>query len=111
MRKIPPLPLATIRALRKLGEDLRTARIRRRISTALMSERAMITRPTLAKVEKGDPSVSMGIYATVIFLLGLTEKLSQLADLSEDEVGLQLADEALPKRVRLKRAKNSSKET
>jgi transcriptional regulator with XRE-family HTH domain len=103
MRTQPPLPLPTKRALSKLGEDLRTARIRRRIPTALMAERAMITRPTLAKVEKGDPSVSMGIYATVIFILGMTDKLASLADLSGDELGLQLADEALPKRIRTPR--------
>ena len=63
MRKTPPLPLPVKRALAKLGEDIRSARLRRRISTEVMAQRAFITRMTLSKVERGDPSVSLGIYA------------------------------------------------
>ena len=65
-----------------------------------MAERAFITRPTLAKVEKGDPGVSLGIYATVLFILGLTPRLADLADVRSDEVGLQLEEERLPQRIR-----------
>ena len=100
MRTAPPLPLPAKRALAKLGEDIRSARLRRRIPTTLMAERAFITRPTLAKVEKGDPGVSVGIYATILFILGLTPRLADLADARGDEVGLQLEEEHLPKRIR-----------
>jgi len=100
MRTAPPLPLPAKRALAKLGEDIRSARLRRRISTTLMAERAFITRPTLAKVEKGDPGVSLGIYATVLFILGLTPRLADLADVRTDDVGLQLEEDRLPKRIR-----------
>jgi hypothetical protein len=62
--------------------------------------RAFITRPTLAKVEKGDPGVSLGIYATVLFILGLTPRLADLADVRRDDIGLQLEEEDLTKRVR-----------
>jgi transcriptional regulator with XRE-family HTH domain len=99
MRVNPPMPLPVQRALAKLGDDIRTARLRRRIPTTLMAERAMITRTTLSKVEKGDAGVSLGIYATVLFLLGMTSRLAELADVKNDAVGLQLEEERLPKRI------------
>jgi len=100
MRATPPLPLPMKRALTKLGEDIRNGRVRRRITTTMMAERAFITRTTLRKVERGNPGVSLGIYATVLFVLGLTPRLAELADTRLDEVGLQLEDERLPQRVR-----------
>ena len=105
MRLTPPLPLPVKRALAKLGQDIRNARLRRRITTTTMAERAFITRPTLRKVENGDPGVALGIYATVIFVLGLTPRLADLADTRSDEVGLQLEEEQLPKRIRQAGAK------
>jgi transcriptional regulator with XRE-family HTH domain len=107
MRTAPPMPLPVKRALAKLGADLRAARIRRKIPTTLMAERAMITRTTLAKIERGDAGVSLGLYATVLFLLGLAERLETLADIRHDEVGLALIEEALPKQVRRKRTSES----
>lgn len=104
MRTTPPLPLPVKRALVKLGNDLRAARLRRRIPTTLMAQRAFITRTTLGKVEKGDSGVSLGIYATVLFILGMTARLEELADARADAVGLQLDEERLPKRIRRSRA-------
>src|SRR5215469_7022705 len=101
MRTVPPLPLPVKRALSKLGGDIRNARLRRRIPTTLMAQRVFITRTTLLKVERGDPGVSMGIYATVLFVLGLTDRVASLADVRTDDVGLQLEEERLPKRIRL----------
>jgi hypothetical protein len=66
-----------------------------------MAERASISRMTLNKVEKGDPGVSMGTYATVLFVLGMTPRLEELADPRHDSVGLSLEEEHLPKRIRL----------
>jgi len=100
MRSTPPLPLPVKRALAKLGQDIRSARLRRRITTTVMAERAFITRTTLRKVENGNPGVSLGIYATVMFVLGLTPRLADLVDTRSDEVGLQLEEERLPKRIR-----------
>jgi len=99
MRKNPPMPLPVKRALAKLGGDIRAARLRRRITTTLMAERALITRTTLSKVEKGNPGVSLGIYATVLFILGMTNRLAELADVRSDDVGLQLDETRLPKHV------------
>jgi transcriptional regulator with XRE-family HTH domain len=110
VRSTPPLPLPVKRALAKLGQDIRGARLRRRIATTTMAERAFITRPTLRKVEQGDPGVSLGIYATIMFVLGLTPRLADLADARSDEVGLQLQEERLPKRIRptgIKRKKSA----
>jgi len=100
MRSAPPLPLPVRRALAKLGQDIRSARLRRRITTTMMAARAFITRTTLRKVENGNPGVSLGIYATVMFVLGLAPRLADLADTRSDEVGLQLEEEHLPKRIR-----------
>ena len=68
-----------------------------------MAERALISRTTLSKVEKGDPGVSLGIYATVLFVLGLEGRVADLADVRHDAVGLDLEAEALPKRIRARR--------
>jgi transcriptional regulator with XRE-family HTH domain len=72
-------PIAVKRALRKLGEDLRYARRRRRIPTALMAERVGVTRATLARAEKGDNSVSIGVYASMLFVLGMVDRLAEVA--------------------------------
>jgi transcriptional regulator with XRE-family HTH domain len=96
-------PIAVKRALRKLGNDLRDARRRRRIPMALMAERVGITRATLAKAEHGDDRVSMGVYATMLFVLGLNDRLADLGSPRHDDVGLALEEERLPKRIRLKR--------
>ena len=100
MRTTPPMPLPVKRALAKLGEDIKTARRRRRIPTALMAERAFVARSTLQKVERGDPSVSLGVYATVLFVLGLSERIAGLAEPAGDRLGLQLEEARLPKRIR-----------
>jgi transcriptional regulator with XRE-family HTH domain len=99
-RTTPPLPLAVRRALRKLGADIRDARRRRRIPAALLAQRAMTSHVTLAKVERGEPSVSIAVYANALFVLGMVDRLGALADASTDEVGLALDEERLPQRVR-----------
>jgi len=92
-----PIPLKT--AMRKLGGDLRDARLRRRIPAAIMAERAGISRTTLLKVEKGDPGVAVATYATVLFVLGMLDRLADLASSRNDDVGLALEEERLPKRI------------
>ncbi|MDZ7785265.1 MAG: transcriptional regulator [Halioglobus sp.] len=95
------LPVPVQRALRKLsGGDLRDARLRRRIPTKIMAERASISRTTLNKVEKGDPGVSLGIYATVLFVLGMANRIGEIADVRTDTVGLELEEKNLPQRIR-----------
>lgn len=97
------IPIPVARALRKLGKDIRDARLRRRIPVAILAQRASISRMTLSKVEKGDPGVSLGTYATLLFALGMADRLSDLADPKHDTVGLELDEERLPERIRLPR--------
>ena len=97
------LPIPVRRALRKLGQDIRDARLRRRIPMTLMAERASITRATLAKIERGDPGVALGNYTSVLFALGMAERVGELADPRTDIVGLSLEEERLPRRIRLPR--------
>lgn len=99
------LPRSARSALVKLGEDIAVARKKRRISTVSMAERAFISRGTLYKVEKGDPSVSMGIYATILSLLGLIDGLGQAADRREDTLGLDIDEDRLPKKIVTSRPK------
>lgn len=108
-RTSPPLPTPVARALRKLGGDIRDARRRRRLPMTVVAERALISRVTLAKVERGDPAVSLGIYATVLYVLGLADRLALVADPGQDSVGLALEGEQLPERVRLPSARRSAK--
>lgn len=104
-------PIPVIRAIRKLGHDIRDARRRRRITTTILAERASISRTTLNKVEKGDPHVSLGIYTTVLFVLGLDDRIADLADHRHDSVGRALEEEQLPQRVRLTRRRKPEKGT
>ncbi len=60
-----------------------------------------MSRTTLHKVERGDPGVSLGAFATVLFVLGMTDRLGDLADARHDSVGLALEEEHLPQRIRL----------
>jgi hypothetical protein len=94
------LPLPVRKALAKLGADISVARRRRGIGAALLSERAFVNRKSLARVERGDAGVSMGIYASVLFALGMAERLGDLADIAHDPLGRVLAEEQLPKRIR-----------
>ncbi len=94
------LPIPVKRALRKLGQDIRDARRRRRIPVAIAAQRASISRTTLVKIEKGDPGVALGIYATVLFVMGMVDRLADVADPRHDSVGLQLEEEHLPQRIR-----------
>lgn len=102
------LPIPVKRGLRKLGRDIRDARRRRRIPAAIAAQRASISRTTLVKIEKGDPGVAVGTYATVLFVMGMSERLSDIADPKNDPVGLQLEEEHLPQRIRGARTSQST---
>lgn len=99
-KQTPPLPLPVQRALRKLGKDLHEARKRRRLTTTVMADRVQVSRPTLQKMEQGDASVSIATYANALYVLGLVDRLAELADLSFDDLGKKLSNENLPERIR-----------
>ncbi len=107
-RRRPKLPLRVQRTLAKLGSDIQDARKRRRIPVRVMADRALIAPGTLIKIERGDPGVAIGFYASVLFVLGMAERLGDIVDAARDELGLALESEKLPKRVRWPRRDSAS---
>lgn len=97
------LPTRLRRELTKLGHDIGIARRKRALTVDMMAERVGVAKATYLKVEKGDPSVSMGIYAMSLFVLGFHQALGTVADASHDDTGLLLDAERLPKRVRVRK--------
>ena len=94
----------TEKILATMGEQIKLARLRRNLPAELIAERAGISRSTLWKVEAGNPSVAMGIYAAVLHALNNMDKdLLKVAE--DDELGRQLQDEALLHRKRASRRK------
>ena len=91
-----------------MGQRLKDARLRRRFSMESVCARADISRPTLYKIEKGDPTVAIGLYVQVLRVLQLVEDLSIIA--KEDVLGRSIQDEALYKRKRAPRKKPQSGE-
>ncbi len=94
---------ASMKEMDALGQRLKDARLRRRFSMETVCAKADISRPTLYKVEKGDPTVAVGIYVNVLRVLGLVDDLGLIA--KEDATGRRLHDEALPHRKRAPRRK------
>ena len=78
------------RTLDKLGENIKLARKRRKLTTIQVAERAGIDRTTLYHIEKGNPSVSLGAYFNVLRVLGLQDDFLKLA--ADDEFGRKLQD-------------------
>src|SRR3954468_19968915 len=94
------LPLPAAHALRQMGRDLALARRKRRLSTADMAARLFVSRDTLWRLERGDPGVALGTFATAIFILNLHDRLADLASPSRDEVALSLDERRVPQRIR-----------
>ena len=89
----------TAEILEHMGEQIKLARLRRRLSAELVAERADISRATLWNVEKGSPSVAIGIYAAVLHALGNMDS-DFLLVAKDDEFGRTLQDLELPVRRR-----------
>jgi len=79
-----------LKILQQVGENIRLARKRRKITTLQVSERADIDRKTLYKIENGDSKVSFGAYFNVLRVLGLQDDFLKLA--ADDEFGRKLQD-------------------
>jgi transcriptional regulator with XRE-family HTH domain len=88
-RSYTPIPHLS-KLLGELGENIRLARLRRRLTTDQVSQRAGIGRTTLWQIEKGLPSVAIGAYAQVLFVLGLENGIVRLGE--DDELGRRLQD-------------------
>lgn len=98
------MPFPAAHALRKLGRDLALARRKRGISTGDMAERLFVSRDTLWRLERGDPTVALGTLVTAAFVLQLHERLANLAAPASDELALGLDERRLPQRIRRTRS-------
>lgn len=98
------MPLPAALSLRKLGRELALARRKRRIATSDMAARLFVSRDTLWRLERGDPTVAVGTLATAMFVLGLQDRLANLVAPSSDELALSLDERHLPQRIRRARA-------
>lgn len=83
------LPAAATHALRSLGENLAIARLRRRESQREWAGRLGCSVPTLIRLERGDPGVGVGLYATALWLIGRVSGLPALAAPAEDRGALE----------------------
>jgi len=100
MSKKDSMPFAAANALRKLGRDLALARRKRGISTSDMAARLFVSRDTLWRLERGDPTVALGTLATATFILQLQDRLANLVAPASDELALSLDERRLPQRIR-----------
>ena len=109
-RKPPIIFPQEQRLLSHLGERLKLARLRRKLSSTIVSQRAGISRTSLYKVEAGDPGATMGTYLRVMAVLGLEADIQTLA--ADDKVGRKLQDLALeaPRHVTRRRRATSDAE-
>lgn len=89
-RAIQQLPPATLATLEKLGADLAVARLRRKESLKTWAQRMGVTVPTLLRLESGDPTVSVGILASALWLLQRDGELGQLAAPENDRGAIEL---------------------
>ena len=96
------------RALEALGANIRTARLKRRISVKGFAERIGVSESTVARLEKGDDGVSIGTLAMACLVLGEIDRISDFLDAGTDDTGLLLDRESLPKRIDRKRTPRSS---
>ena len=95
------------RALEALGTNIKTARLKRRISVKGFAERLGVSERTVIRLEKGDNGVSIGTLAMACLVLGEVERISDLLEPGSDDIGLLLDRESLPKRIAKKRNKSS----
>jgi transcriptional regulator with XRE-family HTH domain len=103
-----PLPLPVDRAIQKLGLDLSLARRRRHISQASLAERIGASLNTVKRMEKGDRRVPLHFVARTLHVFGDIERLSQLLDTRQDQIGLVLMDDQLPKRIRARKTQGGA---
>jgi len=81
------LPATLRRSLAKFGADVAVARRKRQLTVAMMAERLGVAKSTYLRVEKGDPSVALGVYAMALFVLGFGDALGDLVDARRDDQG------------------------
>ncbi len=102
MKKQIPLPVD--RALKKLGRDLSLARRRRNLSQDMLAERLGTSVSTIRRMEDGHPGIAIQYVARAMQVFGELDRLNNLIDTANDDIGLVMMDEKLPVRVRKPRS-------
>jgi len=92
------LPRKLEQKMKTVGEQIRLARLRRNLSITQVAERATCSPVTITRIEKGSPTVAIGIYLRVLYALQLDNDILMLAQ--KDEMGHALQDIALKRRER-----------
>src|SRR6266852_4538790 len=96
-------PYQVEQTLRKLGNDLKTARLRRNLTSEEAAQKIGTSRFAVADAEKGKPSTSVAVYAALLWAYGLIDQLADLADPAKDEEGMRLSLSSEPTRARHRR--------
>jgi transcriptional regulator with XRE-family HTH domain len=103
------LPPEMVKRLELIGSNVRIARKRRELTMKEMSARMCVSRQTLARLERGDPGVSMSVLASAFWVLGFDQQLAEIADPEKDKIGIYLERKRQPERVRKRnKAKKSA---
>lgn len=99
MKSAPAILPKNLKVLKELGENIKLARLRRRISAEQMAERTGTSRKTIYNIEQGSPTVAIGSYLQVLFVVGLQNDLSKVA--LDDIFGRKLQDAGIMTRKRV----------
>ena len=102
------MPLPVARAIAKLGEDINRARRRRRMTQQSLAERIGASLTTVKRMESGDPRIPLHFVARTLYVFGEIERINHLLDSGQDEIGLNLMDDQLPKRIRTSRKSSAN---
>ncbi|KVK80683.1 XRE family transcriptional regulator [Burkholderia cepacia] len=107
-KNLHPLPAPVLRALKKLGDDINRGRRRRGLTQRALAERVGAGLNTIKRLEAGDPRMQLHVLARVLQVFGELERLDGLLDSAQDDVGLALMDEQLPRRIRARKKTTSA---
>ncbi|KVL05930.1 helix-turn-helix domain-containing protein [Burkholderia cepacia] len=107
-KNLRPLPVPVLRALKKLGDDINRGRRRRGLTQRALAERVGAGLNTIKRLEAGDPRMQLHVLARVLQVFGELERLDGLLDSAQDDVGLALMDEQLPRRIRARKKTTSA---
>ncbi len=103
-----PVPVPVSRALSKLGGDLNRARRRRNLTQMEVATRIGASLSTVKRLESGDLRVPLHFLARMLFLFGELDRLGNLLDTAQDDIGLTLMDDRLPQRVRISKKRTTA---
>ena len=105
MTQINKLPVEIEQFLSQIGDRIKVVRKRRMITKKKKEKKMFVTRKTLSRLEKGDPGVSLAVFASALWVLGLEKNLLEIAVPEKDKTGIFLEQQRLPERIRKQKNK------